>query len=340
MRGRVRLGGAVAGAVALVGIGAQASAQPEAPRQSYTDRFTTDVPGAAAGRTYAIDYVNPANRDGKPHAFSHLRVELAEGARFDTSAIPHCEASDAQLMAQGPSACPAETRVGTDETVVDTGFAGPNRFFTADFAFFNDKDELILVATVRENGARVVLRGQIGERTLDIENPMIPGTPPDGAAAKSQRGRFEPRSTLRAGTQANYITTPPTCPASGYWVNRVVYTYRDGVRQTAESRSPCRRAPDATPDRRAPVVRAAGIMPRPCASRRFRARFRIADASRLRSVGVRLDGRRIASSVHKRLSARIPVAGLRAGRHTVSVTAVDAAGNRGERGFAFRRCGR
>jgi hypothetical protein len=338
MRGRVRLGGAVVGAVALVGIGAQASAQSEAPRQTYSDRFTTDVPGAAAGRTYAIDYFDPANREGKPHAFSHLRVELAEGARFDTSAIPHCTASEAELMAAGPSACPAASRVGTDETVVDTGFAGPGRFFTTDFAFFNAKDQLILVATVRENGARVVLRGRIGERTLDIDNPMIPGTPPDGAAAKSQRGRFEPRSTVRDGGQANYITTPPTCPASGYWVNRVVYTYRDGVTQAAESRSPCKRAGEAPSDRRAPIVRAAGVMPRPCASRRFRAHFRIADASRLRSVDVRLDGRRIATSVHKRLSARIPAAELRAGRHTIRVTAVDAAGNSGGRSFGFRRC--
>lgn len=340
MWGRGRLAGAVVGAIAVAGMGAQASAQSEPPRQTYSDRFTTEVPGAAAGRTYAIDYFDPADRDGKPHAFSHLRVELAEGARFDTSALPHCDASDAQLMAAGPGACPADSQVGTDETVVDTGFDGPNRQFTTDFAFFNAKDQLILVATVRENGARLVIRGRIGERTLDIDNPMIPGTPPDGGAAKSQRGRFEPRATVRDGRQVNYITTPPTCPASGYWVNRVIYTYRDGVQQAAESRSPCRRpGTPAGADDQDPAITGFGI-PQPCASRRFRAHFRIADGSPLRSARVSLDGRAIASSRHKRLSARIPVDRLRAGRHTIALTAVDSAGNSAERTFGFRRCPR
>jgi hypothetical protein len=242
-------------------------------------------------------------------------------------------------MAAGPSACPPESKVGTDETLVDTGFPGPGRYFTVDFVFFNNKDELILLATVRENGARVVVRGEIGKNTLDIDNPMVPGTPPDGAAAKRQRGQFDPRSTVRDGRQVNYLTTPPTCPKSGFWVNRITYTYRDGIKQTAESKSPCKRPGTARADERAPRIRATGI-PRRCATLPFRARFRIVDASHLRSVRVRLDGRRIATSRHKRLRVRIPVRRLRAGRHTISVTAIDAAGNSSKRRFGFRRCGK
>jgi hypothetical protein len=225
--------------------------------------------------------------------------------------------------------------VGTDETIVDTGAPGPGRYATADFVFLNNRDELILLPTVRENGARIVVRARIGERTLDIDNPMIPGTPPDGGAAKSQRGRFEPHSSVRDGRRVNYITTPPTCPASGVWVNRIVYTYRDGVEQTVESRSPCKQV--SAGDDTAPTIRALGI-PRRCASRRFRAHLRVADASRLRSAVVRLDGRLVATSPHKRLSARIPVARLAPGRHRISVVATDAAGNRGDRTFTFRRC--
>jgi hypothetical protein len=63
-------------------------------------------------------------------------------------------------------------------------------------------------------------------------------------------------------------------------------------------------------------------------------------AARLSSVRVRLDGREIATSRHRRLSARIPVRDLRAGRHEIGVTAVDTAGSRGERSFSFRRCAR
>jgi hypothetical protein len=330
---------ATATALAVVALAAQASAVSEAPRQIYSDRFTTDVPGAAAGRTYAIDWVNPDDPDGKPHSFSHLRVELAEGARFDTSAVPYCEASDAELMAVGASACPPESKVATDETLVDTGFPGPGRYFTSDIVFFNDKDELIVLATVRENGARVVLRGQVGENTIDLDVPLLPGTPPDGGAAKRQRGQWEPRASVRDGNQVNYLTTPPTCPESGFWINRVTYTYRDGITQTAESKSPCKLPGEPPADERAPRIRAAGI-PRRCGTRPFRARFRIVDASRLRSVRVRLDRRRIATSRRKRLSVRVPVRRLPAGRHTISVAAIDIAGNRSERRFGFRRCGK
>ena len=329
---------ATAAALALVALAAQASAVSEPPRQTYKDQFTTDVPGASTGRTYAIEWVNPDDPEGKPHSFSHLHVELADGARFDTSALPYCEASDAELMAAGASACPAETKVADDETLVDTGFPGSGRYFTTDFVFFNNKDELVLLATVREVGARVVLRGRVGKNTIDIDVPVLPGAPPDGAAPKRQRGEWNPRSTVRDGNQLNYLTTPPTCPASGFWVNRVTYTYRDGVTQTAESQSPCKRSGEPSKaDKRAPRIRAAGI-PRRCATRPFRARFRIADASRLRSLGVRLDRRRIATSSKKRFSVRIPVGRLNAGRHTIGATATDAAGNRSKRRFGFRRC--
>jgi hypothetical protein len=330
---------AVAAGIAALVMGAQASAVSEPPRQTYDDRFTTGVPGAATGRTYTIEWFNPDDPEGKPHAFSHLHVELAEGARFDTTAIPQCKASDSELMAAGESACPADTKVATDETLIDSGFPGPGRYFNIDFVFFNNQDELILLATVREGGTRVVLRGQVGKNTIDVEVPTpLPGTPPDGGAAKNQRGLWMPLSSVRDGKQVNYLTTPPTCPERGFWINRVTYTYRDGVEQTAESKSPCTRpAEPPAGDDRAPRIRAAGI-PRGCATRAFRARVRIADASRLRSARVRLGGRTVASSSRKRFGVRIPVRRMRAGRHAIRVTAVDATGNRGKRSFRFRRC--
>jgi hypothetical protein len=327
-------------ALAVVALSAQASAVSDAARQTYSERFTTDVPGASTGRSYAIDWVNPDDPEAKPPAFSHLHVELAEGTRFDTSALPHCRASDAELMAAGARACPEESHVATDETVIDTGVAGPSRYATTDLLFFNNEDELVLIATIRDNGARVVLRAKVGENTIDLDVPMLPGTPPDGGAAKRQRGTFHPRSTVTDGRQSNFLTTPPTCPESGFWVNRITWTYRDGVEQTAESRSPCRRpeGPPAT-DERAPRIGAAGI-PRRCIARAFRVRLRIAESFELRSVRVWLDGHRIAASRRRAFGVRIPAARLRAGRHTIRVIAMDAEGNTGAREFGFRRCSR
>jgi hypothetical protein len=320
---------AVIATLVMAFLSAQAGAVSEPPRATYAERFTTDLPGTPTGRLYAIDWVNPDDPEGKPPAFGHLHVELAEGARFDTDALPHCTASDAELMAVGPSACPAESQVASDETVIDSGFSGPSRYFTTDILFFNNDRELVLVATVRENGARVVLRAQLGENTIDLDVAPLPGTPPDGGAAKSQRGVWE--------AKPGFLTTPPTCPKSGFWVNRITWTYRDGVEQTAESRSPCRRPGGSKRDARPPKIRASGI-PRECAARAFRARLSIADASGLRSATVRLNRRRIATSRDKRWSVRIRADRLPSGRHTIAVRAVDAAGNRGTRRFAFRRC--
>ena len=336
----------VAAAIALLVLmqAAQAGAQSETPRQTYSEQFTTDRPSAAAGRVYAIDWVNPSNPDGKPPAFSHLRVELAEGARFDTSALPYCQASDAQLMVAGRSACPEDSVVGIDETLVDTGFSGPGRYVTSDFVFFNNRDEIILLSTVRENGARVVLRGRIGVNTLDLDVPPLPGAPPDGGAAKRQRGIFYPRSTRRDGRQLNYITTPPTCPGSGYWVNKVSYTYRDGVTQTAQSRSPCRLS---AADRRrartrrdvwAPRVRLRRVPTRRCTRRDFTVRARIGERGGLRRAVLYLDGKGVRVTSRRALRLRIRASRMRPGRHRVTVIARDTAGNRGRGTKRFRRC--
>jgi hypothetical protein len=218
-------------------VGAATLAEPaaagaqDAPRQTVSDRFTTQAPGAPAGRSFAVDFADPANPEGKPHSISKVELELAEGARFDTAAIPRCAATDAQLMAEGASACPANTRVGTGEIIVDTGFAEPGRMLGNDVTFFNAAGELVIFIEPRGTGARLVLRGKLAGRKLTIDVPPLPGTPPEGGANRRERATFAARG--------GYVTTPPACPASGFWVNRVTYTYRDGVRQTAESHSPC-----------------------------------------------------------------------------------------------------
>lgn len=266
----------IAVAAVVVASGATGAAAQEPPRQQVSDTFTTQEPGAPTGRHFAVDFFDPANREGKPHAIAKVELVLAEGARFDTAAVRRCAATDAQLMAQGPQACPQTTRVGRGEITVDTGFPEPGRLIVNDVSFFNARDELVIVFEPRGTGGRVVLRGQVAGRKLTIEVPPLPGTPPDGGANKRERVTF---------TASRYTTTPPACPADGVWVNRVTYTYRDGVRQTAESRSPCRRATTATtttgrPQSRRPLLAIA----RPRASART--------LNRRRSIGValRVDG--------------------------------------------------
>jgi hypothetical protein len=78
----------------------------------------------------------------------------------------------------------------------------------------------------------------------------------------------------------------------------------------------------------------------PCTGRGFRAKFRIHSQVAMRKVSVYLDGKLIKRSTAKRFSVWISVVGLRAGRNTIRVVAVDRRGRRDTASRSFRRCGR
>jgi hypothetical protein len=75
-----------------------------------------------------------------------------------------------------------------------------------------------------------------------------------------------------------------------------------------------------------------------CTSQGFKAKLRIHDSSRMRRVDVFVDGKRIKRSTRKRVSVWVSIAGLRAGRNTIRVVAVDRKGRRGVASRSFRRC--
>ena len=220
---------------ALVPTSVAAAGQPPDSRQSARAKFTTALPHHATGLRLKIDYVNPEDESAKPPAVRRVETILARGSRIDTSVPELCEASDAQLMAQGESACPDGSQVGDGVLTIDSGFPGPGRFVTADVLFLNNTDELIFLSTVRGTGARVVTRASVGQRSTTSEAPMLPGTPPDGGAIDTVRVRL--RSIEKAGDA--YITTPKNCPEGGRWVNRIRFTYADDVSQAVRSRNGC-----------------------------------------------------------------------------------------------------
>jgi hypothetical protein len=78
----------------------------------------------------------------------------------------------------------------------------------------------------------------------------------------------------------------------------------------------------------------------PCTDSGFRARFRIHSEVRMRKVSVYLDSKLIKQSTAKRFSVWISVVGLRAGRNTIRVVAVDRRGRRDTASRSFRRCAR
>src|SRR5207237_641209 len=133
-----------------------------------------------------------------------------------------------------------------------------------------------------------------------------------------------------------YTRTPPTCPASGFWDGSILFIYKDGVRQTVDTRAPCKGSAANRRDRTPPRIRLRGVPSRKrCAPSSFRARVRVSDRSGLRRIAVYLDGRLIRDTRKTRFGVRVR---SQPGRHRLTVLARDGAGNRARSSRVFRRC--
>ena len=198
--------------------------------------LTTSQPNASSGLDFAVDYRNPDDPQAKPPAVRKVVSMLPKHARYDTRAPGLCRASDAELIALGAAACPANSKLTDGVITVDTGVPGPGRFIISDTTFLNNEDELIYVNTARDTDARVIVRAEVRRRRIITESPPLPGAPPDGAAIDTVSVHFPAISSARG----NYITTPRRCPPRGYWVTKIRFRYADGVRQVERDRNPCR----------------------------------------------------------------------------------------------------
>ena len=278
-------------------------------RVEYTDVFTTQEPGAPTGRVFYDEYFDADDPNAKPPTLSHIQVRLPPGARFDTNAVEQCTAPDPQLVAEGPAACPEESVVGTEVYVIDTGFPEPNRMVTTDITFLNEKDGIIVVTRDRGSGARVVLHGKIGPETYDLDIPPQPGTPPHGGSNKREDAVFR----TATGPNGSYLTTPPTCPASGYWTFHVTYTFRDAPPVERESRSPCRAGESAAPAKRVTFFRRQH-------ARAGRAGVLRLRASRAATATIEVGGVRKSARLRAGLN-RVRLPALERGRYSLTVTA-------------------
>lgn len=238
--------GTLIGAVAIVLAASAPDPAGAQSRQTYEAQLTSDRPGAPTGFTQTIGYRNPQNAGMKPFAVAEILFSLPEGATIDTSVPPQCDANEVQLQLQGADACPPATAVGAGSLSLDFGAAAPPlpRVVENDVTFFNNEDELILFSESTNTGeppVRNASRVEVDGRTFTSRVPPLPAAPPPDpfAAVKDVVNRLDVVTRGAGGATRAYITTPPTCPASGRWTITARFTYRDGVVETAESGTPC-----------------------------------------------------------------------------------------------------
>jgi hypothetical protein len=231
--------------VAVLAVSAGVAPAAEGPYQ--TSEYTLTQKGIArpTAEHFQFDYVNPDDPDAKPPAVKKVVTILPRGARYDASVPGSCTASDEELMLQGAAACPEDSAVGGGVITVDSGVPGPARFVTADTEFFNNAEdpegEFIYLNTIRDTGARTVVRADVTRRRTITVAPMLPGTPPDGGAIDTVDVDVAEVVRTIDGERRAYITTPSRCPRSRTWFARVRFAYDGDYSQTVATPNSCRR---------------------------------------------------------------------------------------------------
>jgi hypothetical protein len=233
--------------VVLLVLGCASPAAAVANSAGSTDelRLTTTKTGASTG-VFATEVFNARYPNGQMKPLRHSLIAFPKGTKFDVAATDTCDATDADFKAQGMSACPASSKVGSGKTtVVTTGVpveAGP---VPLDVTAFARKDGSILVFSL----GGVYLSSQIitahGRFQTTSTNPncVVVVETPD-----CQHGEFTPRSltvTYPArsrvvnGRRHNLITTPRICPASRRWNFGDTHTFDDGSKDVFVSHPRC-----------------------------------------------------------------------------------------------------
>jgi hypothetical protein len=234
VRGRVLVGLMVAAAGACP---AHAVAEPvSGPHGTIEQTNTSSEPNTPTGTSYTGTYHAAGDPNADPPYMRGMTFYPPEGTRYETSVPERCTATDAEISLRGPAACPAGSHLGAGTT---TGkFMGSVNELPIDM--FNNTDEVIMV--VGSPGVFTVSRGKIApDQSVTFESPTcfpsinVARCPVDDALQLSSTMTMPPY--VRGGR--GYLTTPPTCPAVGYWETPVYFWWADGSDETMVTRQPC-----------------------------------------------------------------------------------------------------
>jgi hypothetical protein len=229
---------------------AGASAQPvSGPRETVDQTFTTPRPHTPAGAAFSATYHAAGNLQGNPPYLKRMIFNLPRGMRYDTSVPDRCTASDIELEARGPAACPPGSRLGTGtaEGLFLVPFAHDVTFdhYKHNLYMLNNANEQILLV---ESEGFTVQRGHIRpDGSLEFVTTTCFPAPPAGGCADDYILQLKSSTALAPYTRRSngrlrsYLTTPAKCPARRYWRTTVRYWWADGSKDNVVTRQPCRR---------------------------------------------------------------------------------------------------
>ena len=197
--------------------------------------FGTDRTATATAMELRLAYTNPSDPSAKPPPIRKLTIEAPAGTRFDPTAPAVCGAADAEVMAEGPDACPPESRIGGGTIVVTTGFGPPFDPFASPTPVFNDGNGWLEVSQDSSQSTTIaVTRLTVAENRISGTIAATPGGPPDFQTAVSTVDLGFPAAT-------GYVTTPPRCPRDRTWSTTATYEFGDGTSEVVHDETPCAR---------------------------------------------------------------------------------------------------
>jgi hypothetical protein len=255
MRERIRPALATAVATAsLGGVALAIPAQASAQMFTFTAAFTPNALGAPTNLSTTLDF---ASSSGAPPAVSRLVAYTPAGLSVDVQGVATCE--QARLEAEGPGACPTQSRVGFGGGVGVVYLAGEpvKEPYTLDFflaprqgghlAFLIYADAVAPVSLQLVLVAHEIHGPKPYGFGLEVEVPALAFIP--GAANASVESAFASLGgadiayfkTVRGSRRLVHVrglVAPRSCPAGGFPFQAIV-TFQDGTTSSATYTAPC-----------------------------------------------------------------------------------------------------
>jgi len=227
---------------------ASAAAEPASWSRGTIDQtFSTTSPGTLTGLGFSGRYHATDDPEANPPFMEKMVFHPPAGMRYDTSVPEQCTANDFELSMRGPAACPEGSIIGhgTTEGVFFIPFTQQNAtlhdYFHNVYIANNANEQIILV---QAEGYAVVRGRFLEDGSIEFASPTCFPTPPTGCLddhiLQTASETAIPEYTKVVDSESrSYATTPPSCPASGSWESRVVFTWRDGAVDDVVTRQPC-----------------------------------------------------------------------------------------------------
>ena len=229
----------VCGAIAVVAAATAAVALASSEVTTFSFKQSARAEGASTGISFKTSFGDPDAATGLPSGVKSFTIKMHKGTKIDPAGAAQCTATNEALMAEGPAACPAASRIGkgTATATPPTGGAG----VTVEAVIFNERvsGRNAFLFMFVSNGAYVTaFDAYIKGNKLSASG--LDGAIPGGLIVTAFNGTIDKHSKGRGKKKRDLITTPSVCPPSKKWTNTATFGFTNGDKDSSTSTSPCK----------------------------------------------------------------------------------------------------